>query len=244
MTNSNNVFNEDNSSQADPFADKLKAITNENGEPKYKTIEDALEALAHSQRFIETLKGEKKTVEEKLLEVNSELEKRASVEDVVTRLTQKKVEDGNRKADDPPASKTAVDEEAIRRMVEEAFVSKLTQQQQEANLTNVLTELQTQYGDSLSAVVSERARELGTTPKELGEIAKTNPRMALDLLGGKKTKTPEPTRPGLNPPRTPPGQPELKTEKRIMQGGVSNKELTEIWRQVRDHTHQRLQVQT
>ncbi len=44
------------------FADQLASITNERGEPKYKDLPTALQALKHSQEYIPSLKQENETL--------------------------------------------------------------------------------------------------------------------------------------------------------------------------------------
>ena len=65
--NSNDaVANASNGQSDNSFADLLGSIKNERGEPKYKDVQTALDALKHSQDFIPQLKIEKEQLEIKL----------------------------------------------------------------------------------------------------------------------------------------------------------------------------------
>ena len=55
-------------SSNDQLANLLTGIKNERGEPKYKDVQTALEALRHSQEYIPTLKQEKEANDAKTLE--------------------------------------------------------------------------------------------------------------------------------------------------------------------------------
>jgi hypothetical protein len=229
-------------SSTNPFDDKLKAIVNENGEPKYKDVESALEALNHSQKFIDTLKAEKQTLEQKFNETQSELEKRESVEDVVKRLTSGKPEDkGN---DQSPAPK-GLDEEGIRKLVQAQLDQQTQAQKQNANLSRVISDLTSQYGEQAKEVIRTRAIELNTTPADLENLARTNPAMALGLLGGGTIKQDgKPSTSSMTPNRTTPNNNEKPVfEKSLTRGGVSNKELVEGWNKVKEYTHKRLGVE-
>lgn len=72
--------------QTDPFADKLQEIRNESGEPKYRDVPTALDALKNSQQFIEQLKQEKRELEEKYNKTQSELERMGAIEEYVEKL--------------------------------------------------------------------------------------------------------------------------------------------------------------
>lgn len=87
MSDHDDLFKSDNTSipPASP-TDLLMAIKNENGEPKYKTVEDALKALANSQAFIPQLLQEKKIVEEELKTTREQASKQASIEEVLKKL--------------------------------------------------------------------------------------------------------------------------------------------------------------
>lgn len=249
MTDNTNLFDETNkpadppkTPSDDPFADKLKSIVNEDGKPKYKDVNAALEALAHSQQFIETLKTEKSDTQKKLEELARELEKRESVEDVVARLTQ--TQNHQVKEDQPKT--TGLDEKKVLDLINQALTSTKTVEKQEANLQMVTSELSKVYGDNAKDAISERAKELNTTTSNLKEIAKDNPVMFLSLMSGKApASTPKSMTSSINPLKTQKDKTELpKATKSIMRGGASTEEMLEHWRAVQAATYARLGVET
>jgi hypothetical protein len=57
-TNTSVTSNNANVQPNNDFADLLNQIKNERGEPKYKTIEDALKGLQHAHQYIPNIKTE------------------------------------------------------------------------------------------------------------------------------------------------------------------------------------------
>lgn len=248
------IFNSDNNqeqntgattpSSTDIFADKLKTIVNENGEPKYKTVEDALEALNHSQQFIETLKAEKAQSEADKQKLASELETRESVEDVVKRLTTNETPKPN-STDDNPREDKGLTEDRIQELVQNALRQNQTVAQKTTNLNTVVENLSNTYGDKTTSVVAERAKEVGTTPDQLKKLAEDNPQLVLSLFKDVKVNNTTPTQSSTVPRTTPPpeeGPP--KSDKKLITGGASNAEVMDAWRKTKEYTHKTLGVES
>jgi hypothetical protein len=244
MTNSDPFATDNGGTATDPFADKLSEIKNADGQPKYKSTEDALAALAHSQQFIETLKSEKTGVETQLQQLQTELEKRASVEDVVNRLVKQPSQEPTPTND--KVVEQGLTEDSVRKMMEQVLNQKTQESQSQKNLTTVVNELTKEYGDNLNSVINTRARELNTTPDQLRELAKTNPTMAMGLLSNQKVTSKDPVKPSLTPSRSAQKLPDLppKPQRSVMQGGMTNEDLADVWRSVREHTHKKLGVES
>lgn len=229
-------------SSTNPFADKLKEIVNENGEPKYKDLESALEALKHSQEFIPKVIGEKKTIEGQLEELRQELEKRESVEEVVQKLLGKepqhqKVEGETRQGE------TGLDENKVKEMLNNMLDQRTNSQKEDANLNTVVQQLTEKYGEQAKEVITSRAKELGTTPTELEKIARQNPNMALTLLGGVEIKSQAPSKQTQNSNRTPPSKELPKSDKKLITGGASSKEIMDEWASIRNATYEKYGVE-
>lgn len=225
------------SSQENPFADKLSGILNEKGEPKYKTVEDALEALQHSQQFIETLKSEKQDLESKYTETQAELEKRESVEEAVARLTGKS--QAEPKKEDQPESKTGVDEETISSLIEQHLNGARQKETEEKNFRQVQSALVDKFGDKTREVINTRAKELNTTPAELEKMARTNPNMALSLLGGGSVVSDAPSTPSQSSRDNRGVKQDLDRPKKSLLRGGSTDDVLSYWREVRDHTYKK-----
>lgn len=230
-------------SSTNPFEDKLKGIVNEKGEPKYRDVETALEALKASQEFIDQLKAENHEREERLRELEEEVGKRSSVEETVERLlgSRQKSEPGN---DQNPNS--GLDAEAVKQLTLATLQEQKQGEKAEKNLNTVVTQMQEWYGDQAKDVIAKKAVELETTPSDLEKLARNNPKMALQILAGaEKSKTPQSTKSSMSPPREPNDSNEPpRFEKSLVRGGINNEKLAEGWREVQKYTNKRLGVET
>lgn len=252
MSETNDLFKEDKQPntqetpeqpQTDPFADKLLAIRNENGEPKYKDVNQALEALQHSQAFIEQLKNEKRELENKFENTESELKRMKAIEEYVERL----------KPSDPPASQPketpsgngGLSEEQIAQLLEERLAARDREAKAATNLETVVNSLTQNFGDKASEVIKQRAQELNTTPEQIKKLAMDNPVMALTLLGSQGSANPSPTKSTHIPPREVPNDnPRPQWERSVVHGGLTNRELTDRWKEAQQYTHKRLGVKS
>jgi hypothetical protein len=223
--------------QDDKVATLLKSIKNENGEQKYDSLDKALEALGHSQQFIPQLKSQLTERETELARVKAELEQRESIEAVVQRLTAREsTEDGNLHAN------VGLDEQAVRKLVEQSLVKTLTdrdvQTQYQSNVSKVQDALIAQYGDKTKEVLAEKAAALGTTPKELGDLAGRNPALVLELFKAQGVHTPNPTVRGRNVEPINPQQTEkLKRPEKSLLSGATNKERAEFMQKIKEQVH-------
>lgn len=228
------------STSTDPFADKLSVIKNEQGQPKYKDVDTALEALAASQQFIEQLKAEK--AEEKRLreEREAELVKMGGIDEFVKKLnpstqTENKVE--------TPQTSTGLSEEKVAELLEQKLAAREQESRGMTNLQEVTSKLSEVHGDKSSAFIQQRAKELGTTVTELKQLAMTNPRMALAALGEGKTSTPTPTQTSMNLPFKPSEENKPpQFERGTTRGGLTSKEVAERFAQSKAYTNKRLGV--
>lgn len=251
MTDTNNPFAESTQQQNttpatpdpsndNPFVDQLKKITNDKGEPKYKDVSQALEALAHAQQFIETLKSEKQELEQKYTQTASELQKRASVEEVVERLTGRP--NTTTLKEDPP-TESALDEDKIKQLVLSALNEQSQQTSAQQNLNKVSEALTQAYGDKAKEMVKKRAEELGTTPVDLQELSKTKPNLVLSLFQDVKVQNTNPSISTQYTPRITTQTLEPPKPSRSLMRGATNKEVVEALRASKEYTNKRLGVQ-
>ena len=226
---------------SDPFADKLSAIKNEQGEPKYKDTETALEALSASQQFIERLKAEKAEEQRLRVELETKLTKLGSIDDFVKKLnpntqTNERVE--------TPQNSAGLSEEKVAELLQKHLAQRDQESQQTKNLSEVTQKLSELYGDKSAALIQQRAKELGTTAAGLRDLAKSNPKMALALLSTpSKAPAPAPSQTSMNLPYTPrEDNPMPRFEKGTTRGGLSNAELAERFKQSKSYTNKRIGV--
>lgn len=228
--------------QTDPFVDKLMAIKNEKGEPKYKSVDDALVALANSQQFIETLKAEKRTIEEQLHAEKAERQRLGNIDDFVQKLNP------NAKPNQPPetpAKENGLSEERVAQLLEAQLQKREYDSLMQRNLETVIGQLKEAYGDQATDHIRKRASELNTTPAALKDLARSNPLVAMTLLGGASAKpSPHPSQPSLVKPSInatdPNPRPVVEQGKGATRGGLSNKELAERFKQSKAFTNKRI----
>lgn len=162
--------------QNDPLATLLGEIKNERGEPKYKSVQDALNALKHSQEYIPTLKQTKDELEAKLQEVSARAAKVDALEAVVQELTQKM---GTTQQTTP----SGLTEEQVAELVNRTLTKTQLQAKEQENVTTVVSTLKTAYGDKAEEVFSKKAEELGLSVAEFSAMAKRTPQAVLQLVG-------------------------------------------------------------
>lgn len=187
MSDQDNPFSATPAPVASP-EDLLMSIKNDQGEPKYKTIEDALKALANSQAFIPKLLDEKRTVEEELQSLREKAGKIDSIEEVVRKLTEAQP----KPVETPPAG--GLSAEAVAELVKKTLEQSSLETQAKKNFSEVQTVLKSKFGEKVKEAVAAKAAELGTSPEKLGELAAQSPSMVLALFNTQKpTSTPTPT---------------------------------------------------
>lgn len=211
---------------ANPFADMLGMIRNESGELKYKNIPDALNGLAHSQSFIETLKREKADLEAKLALTSASADKQAELERTVAELLQKQTTTSAT----PTGNMTP---EQIAEMVNRTLQERETKQSAAKNTSEVVNALKQSYGDDAEAKYNAAATELGLTVAELNVMAAKSPKAVLKALGiaGQSNTPSKLPVPGHNAVNTAGFQPNQETfvgrNKKVLPLGATTQELNQ-----------------
>ena len=193
-----NIFDEATQSQTpasqggNDLATKLASITNETGEPKYADMPTALDALKASQDYIPTLKNEVTQKDQEIAALRTQIAEtqgKSQAQEEIVRLLQQSQQPPTAQPEplvaQQPEPSAAVD---VNSLVQAAFQAHQKQTIAEKNLNEVNSVLASQYGDKAVEHLSAKAIELGTTANALQEMAKTNPTMALTLLGTEKPK--------------------------------------------------------
>ena len=186
------IFNEENDpsqkvDQVDPsqpssLETMLSEIRNENGEPKYASVEEALKGLVHANQFISTLKSEKKQLEE---EVNA----RKAVEDALKGLSSK---------DESSATPPTINPDDINALVQQRFSEYESKRAEVENVSKCEASLKAKYGDKASRVLKETAEKLGRSTDELQTLAAKDPALFMGLFQGVQQKETAPTVGGKN----------------------------------------------
>lgn len=161
-----------------PSLDSLLAgILNENGEQKYKTLEDAIRALDASQKYIPELKNQLSGYQSKVQELEAKVNQFDNIEGTVQRLLAQ-----NTEVTPTQSEPTAVDEQAVLKTVQNVLAQREAAERADANFKLVYSKLKETYGDKSGEVAEAKAREHGMTTDALAELAKSNPTVALSLF--------------------------------------------------------------
>lgn len=156
----------------------LASIKNEAGEQKYKTVEDAIKALSHSQQFIEQLKQETAQARADAERARAEANKIAEMEKAVQELLQ-----GSKQ---PPAQATppnVIDEASIANIVQKTLTESQQKAVREQNLSQVVKKLQEKFGASVENEFYGKAQELGFSKAEINDLAAKSPAAVFRIFG-------------------------------------------------------------
>lgn len=201
----------------------LASIKNENGEPKYKTVEDALKALGHSQAHIKTLESEKSNVEKEIEQLREQVKKIDSIDEVLKKLT---ANEEPKKQEEKTTPAGGLSEEAVAKLINNALKAKDERASAENNVNQVLTSLKNKFGDDakVKEEVAKKAASLGLTPEKLGELSMSAPQLVLQLFEATKpTNTPSPTSSVRLPNVQKPSEVE-RPEKSVLSGATSREQ--------------------
>lgn len=238
----NDIFNGDNKPippvVPEAPADPLASILNEHGEPKYKTVDEALKALAHSQAFIETLKTEKSITESELATLREQATKNSSIEEVLKKLAAKDEPEAP-KVETPPVG--GLSEEAVAELVRNQLANLESAKAQEANVAKVQNTLTQKFGEKTVETVRAKAKELGITPEKLGELSASSPDLVLSLFAAKHSVAP--TTNSFNLPNSTPKTGVERPTKSLLLGATS-KDQASYMAQIRAATHQKHGITT
>lgn len=161
----------------------LEGIRNDKGEPKYKTIEDAVVALKHSQEYIPQLTEKLRSQEVELANAKAAAAKVAELERTLESLTQSK---------QSPAQTTPVPAGLSKEEIAGLITSTLEQQRQQAaaseNQSQVINALTTAFGTKAEEVFYAKAKDLGLTVGAINSLAAQSPKVVLQLLGIESSK--------------------------------------------------------
>ena len=140
---------------------------------KYKTAEDALKALPHAQRHIQT-------IEEENARMKEELGKRKTAEELLEEFKASGVLGGQHNPQTP--EQTSVDYEKI---VASVLAKKEAQTTAQKNISTVVNTFQEAFGDKTKAeeMYNKVAEESGLSVAALNTLAATSPEAVMRLAG-------------------------------------------------------------
>ena len=223
-------------SPVDALATKLFSIKNEHGEPKYASLEKAVEALQHAQEYIPKLKTEKEQFEAEVAKLREELTKRATVEEVISRFTSQPSP-----VETPPTSEVpkAFDENAVREILQRELSQRDQLTVTQANAKLVATAMTGKYGDKAKEVIAAKATELGMTTKEMEQFAYSKPQAFLSWFNASApASTGAPVRSTVHLQDAPPAE-GLKHPGKSMLRGVSSKDQAAFMAQIKAEVYKK-----
>lgn len=165
-----------NSQNQPDYTTLLSAIRNEAGEQKYKTLEDALNALKHSQEYIPQLKQQLTEREQELQRVSGQQRSQEEIERTVQELAKKL----NEQTDNKPQS---LSQEQIAELVNRTLTQKQTEEQAKSNQTAVVKKLTEVFGEKAEEKYIEAAADMGLSVDEMNALAAKSPKAVLKALG-------------------------------------------------------------
>lgn len=220
----------------DPIADKLKALVNKDGKPKYDNADKAIDALIHSQAHIERLEAEAADRNRELEETRIKAAQAEALEAVIERLKPNTTPD---RQQTPPSS--GLSEEAtikeLERIIEKREATKIAQ----ANFDSVNAQLLAKFGSPEAAklAVANKATELGLTTQELGALSSKSPRAVLAYFG-ETPRTVQPTTPTSSTPLNPVNTDEpLKPPTKSLLLGSTSKEQKAYMAEIKKEVYKR-----
>lgn len=162
----------------------LKTIVNEQGAPKYQSVEDAIKALAASQDHIKRLEQENAQFRESST-------KAKTMEELLEAL---KPKEETAPAPQPTPSAQPDINDVVNRILSEREKERTRTE----NINSLTSRIKEVYGEEkASEVFYSKAEALGFTKKAINELAADNPKAVLKLLDIADTKPVAPFTPGL-----------------------------------------------
>lgn len=161
-------------------------------------IDSLKKSNSHAQEHIKRIEEENKQFREDLRNMQSELQKAATIDDLMTTYRQPESDDS------PGTTSPQLDEEALLTKLKQEVFNDMSYAQQldqeNQNWDTVEAELKQRHGEGWASYVDERAQELGMTNDQMEGFAKTSPKAFMELVGG-STRSAQPTQGSLIPPQ-------------------------------------------
>lgn len=176
------IVNSDNYDHVDDTGDKDYVAQLVGDGKKFKDANALAKGKMQADLFVQKLLAEKRDLEARLTNTQS-------VEDLIKSLK-----------NDPPSPNpgevrrpnevTGTNPEDIQRIVQETVAAREEEAKKTRNLSEVTETLKSQFGDNYVAALEERTKDLGVGKTFLDDLAKTNPKAFLKLVGVETKKEP------------------------------------------------------
>lgn len=158
-----------------PFDNLLSEIRNERGEPKYRSVEDGLKALQHSQDHIHNITSKNSQLEAEVAELRKRTADIDELKDTIKKLTLREAP-----ADTQPS---AITDEQLAEIVDKRLSAKHQETVVKSNKQSVVDAMTKKFGDKAGEVFYAKAKELEISPEEFEALSAKSPKVVLTMLG-------------------------------------------------------------
>lgn len=204
----------------------LATITNESGEPKYKSVQDALKALAASQEHIKRVEADNAKLRETTL-------KSTVLEDVLKAIQ-------TPPAPAPAAPPQTKDQPDIATLVAQSVAQIEATKTATQNTNEVIAKMTELYGDTASESFYKKATELGMSNAEINILAARSPKAVFTLFGIGAKQTSNAPKGTINTDSFN-HQPDNQTKRSGMAHGTT-KQLVDAWKLTADRVNKELGI--
>lgn len=169
----------------DPFTPILEGIKGDDGQPKYRDVPTALNALQHSQEYIKQLK-------QQLEEATQKASQAVTMEQVLETLKKQEAATGTPTTPAPSQGLTADD--VLRLLKEKDLKEKAS-----ANASVVAKKFKEVHGEKAEEFFYGKAAEMGLSREAVNQLASSSPAAVFSMFGIKDGQLPVPPTPsGVN----------------------------------------------
>jgi len=151
------------------FADQLAAIKNDQGAPKYSTVNDALHALKSAQSHIKTLEDENSDYKTKVTSDNN-------MQTILDALKSNKDELASQ------TSETQIGVQDLEGTTMEVIQKYEAQKEADRNQQEVTSMLVEKFGDKAKEMYIKKANDLGLSAKDLDTLSARSPNAVFEFF--------------------------------------------------------------
>jgi hypothetical protein len=220
-------------------AQQLASLKREDGSQMFDSVEKALESLAHAQKYIPELKGKLSEKEREVQELSIKVEKAATVEDVLSRITGPKsespvnpeVKEGNK--------------EDIGELVKKHLEQERQAERKAANRSQVNEALITKFGNAEAAklALDAKATELGVNTDFLISMADHSPKALMAFFNTPSGGVPSPTTSSVNIRKDVTSNKTTGELESFSLSKTSSRDQVEIMKKIKENVHNKYNVQ-
>lgn len=166
---SDDVFEQTPTEGEQPESNPLHELVGEG--KKFATLDELAKGKLESDKFIDQLQGELKTVREQMAELEEAASKKATVSDLV-----KAVENANKKVDEE--GNQPVSEEQLKKLVTDIMEGQTEAQTRASNFKQANQSVLDKFNGDVEAArayTAERAKQLGLTTDKLRALGEESP---------------------------------------------------------------------